>query len=185
MLLSSDCVGAGLHCVRKFSNIIRTVVRERVAFEVTPAVLVWVEFGRIGRQEFHMQAWMLGDVRADLLAAMGVESIPNEEYVAAHMAKNVPQELDHLLLTNRLVRMKVQIPPQTPPLGRDRDRADNRDVSMMSRPRFQDRRLSARCPGALHERGQENACFVDENEGTPTGTGLFLMRFQSRAIQSP
>lgn len=130
-----------------------------------------------------MQARPLGQERPDFLATMGVEAIPDDKDLTANVTQQVAEKGDHLLLANGLVGMKVQQPAQASATRRNSNAADERNVTVMACSGADDRSLAARRPSATHKRCQENACFVDENEGAAAASGLFLRRGQSRSIQ--
>lgn len=110
-----------------------------------------------------MDARMSAEERADVLSSMGIEAIPDEEDLPAHVPQELPQESDYLLLANRAIAMDVQVPAQSPSQRRKGQRADERKIAVMPRPIFKDRSLAAWRPSAAHKGSEKNAAFVEKN----------------------
>ena len=78
-----------------------------------PQVFDGIEFGCIGRQKFQLDIAAFGfDVIADQTAAMGLQTIPNDqEFTARQMAAEIFEEGDEFGSTNRAVdELEVDIP---------------------------------------------------------------------------
>lgn len=167
----------------QFIHIVGAVVAQRVTFEVIPSVFIGIQFGRIGRQEFGVQARMPIEKISNLLPPMGVQTIPDQKHMPAQMSQQLPKERDDLFLTNGAIGMKVQVPTQPATTRRDRDGSNPRKVTMMTGARSQNRRLTSRSPRSPHHGTQENARFIDKYQPGPQSACFFLIRGQSRSIQ--
>ncbi len=110
------------------------------------------------------------------------QSIPDQHDRTAKMPQQLPQEVERLRLLDRLT---MQLPEklQPTPTGADRDRADRREMLVRAEPAVKHRREAGRRPGATHQRIQQNAGFIGENEVRPKPRRLFLMRGQSLRTQ--
>ncbi len=68
----------------KFVEVLRTEVGHLVLLPMRPQVLDGIEFWRVGRQEFELYAAAFAlDVISHKAAAMGLQTIPNDEELAA------------------------------------------------------------------------------------------------------
>lgn len=164
-------------------DILGTIIAQRVAFEVIPAILIRIQFGCIGRQAFDVQARMSIEKFADLFSPMSIQSIPNQKHLPAQMSQELLQKGNHLFLTNRAIGMKFQIPTQSATTRRDRDRSDDRKMAVMTGACSQHGGVAPGSPRSSHQRAQENAGFVDPNQPGLKSRRFFLIRSQSHPIQ--
>ena len=142
-------------------------IGDLMGFEMTPHILDWIEFRRVGRQAFHNDApSRRNDVVLDQEAAMHRHPIPKDHYFAGKMPLQVPQKLDDLEALNAaLVNLKIE-PPQ-------RQAANDRKTFPVE-GFLEDGRLSARRPGADSRRACAQPAFIYENDGSPLSAGFFL-----------
>ena len=108
-------------------NILRTEVRQGVAFEMAPDVFGRVEFGRVSRQvgQYDLTARALHIV-AHPATAMHGQAIPNDEQPPANLATQVPQKLHRLAAFDAAAKeAKVELPPG--------DASDDREQKLLRR----------------------------------------------------
>jgi len=48
-------------------------------------ILFWIDFGRIGRQPFHVNLGSFGQIRSDFLAGMRRRAIPDQDPTSAQV----------------------------------------------------------------------------------------------------
>lgn len=185
MLLSTNLADSLLGGGFEFRQSFGSIVGQGMTLQIAPTVFVGVQFGRVGREELGLQTPAAGQKRFHLFPPMSVEAIPNQKHLAPQVPQQIAQEGDHLLLANGAIRMEMEIPAQTASLRRDRQRTHQRDVSMMPRTGLQHGRLAAWRPGAVHERRQKYAGFINENYRALIAGGFFFNRGQVCSIHSP
>jgi hypothetical protein len=174
----------GLACCRfQFSQLFRGVVRQGVAFQVAPPVLIWVELWCVRWEEIGSQSLVTSQEFLNLLAAVRVQSVPDQKYRSPQMAEQIPQEGNDLFLANRTISVEMEIPSEPVTLRGNRQRADQRQMPMMPGTGLQHGCLTTGCPRAMNERHQKHAGFIDKYDRTTTAGSLFLKRGQACAIQ--
>jgi len=131
---------------------------------------------------FGVQSRMASEELPNLTPPMCVQTIPQQDKRAPHMAQQVAKERNHFGLANGCVRMKSHVPAQPAHLRRNGDCPDHRQMPMVSGPRPQHRCLAARCPGATNQGHEKNACFIKKNQRSASSRGFFLIRGQSATI---
>jgi hypothetical protein len=150
------------------------VVCQPVRLEVSPPVLVRIEFGGVAGQELQVQASATAQPVTQGSAAVGAEVIPHHDDAPAQMPEQVAQESDDLLLADALVPMELQIPSQMTAARRDREAADGRDAPVVAGALPQDGCLAPWRPGTANHGMQQEARFINENQvGVPTGRPAF------------
>lgn len=82
-----------------------------------------------------------------------------------------------------VVRPDREVEAHASAAGRHGQRADHRDLLPVASALSQDRRLAARGPSPAHERRQQNAALVEEDDVGVQALGFLLMRGQSTLIQ--
>lgn len=92
-----------------------TDIFQFTAFEQIPHSFLGVEFGRIGRQAFQMDARSrsLSQKVFDRLRAMNASPIPNDEQLPPDLAQKVFEEANHI---RALVRVQSGLHKE-PPIG--------------------------------------------------------------------
>src|SRR5512144_963729 len=102
----------------------------------------------------------------DQKTAMGRQSIPNNQQVAAHIAEQVLQKQDYLLTANGFFEnLEVEVP--------QRDAGDHRQ-SLPVEVMLQDRRLPAGSPCAATMRPLAQSAFVEAEDRAALLFGFFL-----------
>src|SRR5262245_60534289 len=117
----------------KLMQIVRTIVGQSGVLRVTPAILDRVEFRRVGREVFHLQARVSFEELLHLPAAMNFEVVPQHGHRSTMMPEKLLEELDQFLLTKRSVQMEPCHPAQAVSSWRDRQRTDDRRVTIVPR----------------------------------------------------
>ncbi len=168
----------------QFIHIVGAVIAQRVTFEVIPAVFIGIQFGRIRRQEFDVQAGMPIEKFTNIFSAMSIQTIPNQKHIPAQMPHQMLKKHDHLFLTNGSLGMKVQVPTQPAATRRDRDGTDHRQMAMVTCTRSQNRSFALGSPRAPHHGTQKDTGFIDKCQPGLKLSRFFLIRGQSRSIQS-
>jgi hypothetical protein len=154
----------------QFVHIIRAVVGQGTILEVSPAVLIGVEFGRIRREEFQMQTPAASQPLPQLPALVRPESVPHHHQPSVQVPQQMAKKRDDLFLADADVHVEPQVPSRVPPAGRDRHPADGRHLSPVPHAGVHEWRMSAQAPRAPDQRLQQKARFIDENKrGTPAG----------------
>ena len=163
--LATRCLAGGQkHARVQLLDVLGAVVGQRAAFEVRPSVFIGIEFGGISGQVFEMDPTGATQPSVQEFAAVGLKVVPHNDDRPSHVPKQLAKELDNLILPDRSIQVELQIPSQSMSSRRHRQTANARDAAMMPDAVAQDWRLPARRPGSLHQRLQEKACFVDENQ---------------------
>lgn len=88
-------------------EIIRSPVRE-AAFGQAPHRFVRTELGRIGRKVLEVQARELAAELAGGIAPMNSAPVPEHDDMAAQLAQQVAEELEHLRVLKFFLRRKCQ-----------------------------------------------------------------------------
>ena len=120
---------------------------------VGPNVLHGVQLRRVGRQVLHLQtAFLVADELLSDPAAVGRESIPNQQNIALDVPQQVFEELDDLFGLDGLFEdLKVEVP--------EGDAGDDRQGFPVE-VELEDRRLPSRRPCAPPMRPLTQAAFV-------------------------
>jgi hypothetical protein len=145
-------------------HVVRAVVRQGVALEIGPPVLVGVEFRGVPGQVFQVEPSASSQPVAQHSTSVARQTVPHHEDGAFEVPQQVTQELDDLLLPNGSVQVEVKIPAQPMTPWRDRKPADRRDPAVVSGSVSYDRGLSARGPRPAHQGGQQEAGFINEDQ---------------------
>lgn len=153
------------------------------AGQMAPKIFDRVEFRSIRWQVLGRQPRCLpSNVGLNISATVRGKTIPQQnDFPTLHMAFEGPQVIDDLRL---LDRFRVQ--SQTQPDAASRRRGDQAGDGRQSFPIEgcdDDRRLSARRPGATHAGTFRKPALVQENQQAVRSAGLFLMPGQRRRSQ--
>ena len=145
----------------------RTEVGQGMTLEPGPQELDGVQVRRVRRQECHLNGAFGGvQILAHELAAMGLQTIPDDQQRPLQVGAQRLEELDVLLLLDGAL-------VQTEHAVRSAEPGDDRDVGPVE-VELDDRRLALGCPGA-HSRGPfAQAGLVDEDDQSPVALGFFL-----------
>lgn len=131
-----------------------------------------------------MKSLAPGQVSLNPPTAVGGETIPKEHDVPPQLASHGLQECQHMILRDGLIGIQLHQQVQPTSSRRDRDRSGGRHTLVAPGTGRNGRSFSHRSPTPLHQRAHQEADFVDENEVCVEPRSFFLIRGQSRAIQS-
>ena len=174
---SAAHVGQGLASEgAQLGDVFGAEVGQAVVFEVTPNVLDRIQLGCVGRKRGDMDSsFETVDVLADEAAAMDHGSIPDDQQWARQLSLQVFEKLDDLRTFDRArMELEVEVP--------DRDATEDREFLPVE-VKLQNRRLSARCPGAYPVGFLAEAAFVDKDDDSPFFQGFFLRFGPTERIQ--
>lgn len=173
-LIAGEAAGAAPGRAHERLEIRRRAVGERIAFRVTPDELDRIEFGRVGRQEFHAHAGMGDQPALDEFAAMCVAAIPDDRRGRADQPRQVPKKGAHANGVEARIGRETKQTADAVPTGRNHQGRDDRDF--LSRPAalVQDRRLAPRRPRAADERGNQHARLINEDQRGLAARGVFF-----------
>lgn len=167
-LLTDRCQAVGTEvCVRR-------------SLEPSPYAFHGVEFGGVRREAMDRKPSALGaDIVQGFAAAMGEESVPDQNHRPSDVAAQVLEETDNLPRADgprmshqkhaRALRCGVSAVGQG---------TDGREVLPVAQPVCQNRRLSAWRPGAADRRALREPTLVDEDDGCPPACGFFFIAGQ-------
>ena len=162
-------------------EIIRPPVRE-TAFGQAPHRFVRIEFGRIGRKVREVQARELAAEVADRIAPVNPAPVPEHDDMAAQVAQQVAEELEHLRVCEVLVAEAAPVEAKPPTHRTHRQAGDRRDfvppIAMAD-----DRRLAAGRPCLVDARDQQEPRLIDEDEMGAQPPGVFFTRGHSTRFQ--
>lgn len=178
-------VGQVLHDpVVELKGILVTDVGKFCPFELAPEVFHGVQVRSVGRQILDAQARMLGDEVADNLGPVMATAVPDDDHVAAKVAKKKPQELgrSQAVIASIGNRLEAQVGLAT--FGRQREGGDRRDFLAVAAVLLEDGRLSARRQRSPHEGREHAAGLVDQHEVGVLVYPLLTIRGQSSRIQA-
>ena len=138
-----------------------------------PYILHGIEFGSIAREAVHLQpAPLAGEELRDFGAAMGGETVPQQNHAAWEVAAQRTQEgLDVNTPEAAWLQGKKETPPFS--LGITGQRADGGEA-LVVKGLSQHRSLAPRRPGASYAGALGEATFVGEDEGGMPPGALFL-----------
>ena len=162
-------------------EIIRPPVR-KAAFGQAPHRFVRIEFGRVGRKVLEVQARERVAEVADRIARVNPALVPEHDDVAAQVAQQVAEELEHLRVFEVLVEEAAPVEPKPPAPRTHRQAGDHRDfVPPIAMP--DDRRLAAGRPRLVDARDQQEPRLIDEDEMGAQPPGVFFTRGHSTRVQ--
>jgi len=148
-----------------------------MVFKIGPNVFDRIQFRRIRGKPLDQDAALYtSQIFANDAAAMGGQSIPDDEQVTGQVAEQMLKKQDHLLAPDRLFEdLEIEVPQ-----GDTGDDRKGLPVEVM----LQDGSLSAGCPSAAAMGTPAQPAFVDEDDRTPLFAGCFLMAGQRFFFQS-
>ena len=144
-------------------------VAELDVLEVAPEILDRVEVGRVAGEAFELEpGGRPGDEEVlDGLAAVGGQTIPDDEQLARDLGEQVLQEADDGRAIEGLgLGQRVDF-------ARFRQRRDDREV-VAGELAAQDRGLAAGGPGPDRRRQEVEACLIYPEDRSFFGAGLFF-----------
>ena len=164
---------------------IRPTVGEGALGEL-PDPLVRVELRGVAREAVEVEPGEGTHHLTDGFAAVDRPVVPDHHHRAAQVPQQVAERLADLRVLD-VLRMQAKVEAQTPPARADRDARDRRDP-LAALAVMEKWRATARDPGPLHTRDQEEAGVVDEDEVGAQPRAVFVMPghvfFFQRSIRS-
>ena len=147
-----------------------------MGFEMSPHILHWVEFRRVGGQALHGDSPSgRGDILLDQPAAMNGRAIPENQEPAGNVPLEVAEKLDDLQAFDAAgVDLKIKTP---------QGQAANDREALPVKGFLKHGRLPARSPCARPGRAGAQAAFVNEDNGPPLLAGLFFKAGQTSFFQ--
>jgi len=138
-----------------------------VLLPVRPQILHGVQFRGIGRQELQPEsATLLAHEVPYHAAAVTGQSVPYDQQLAGNVTEQVGEKLDDLRAADRTGKQtEVEVPP-----GHARDRRQGLPVKVV----LQHRCFPLRGPSTAAVWPFAQPAFVDEDDGSPFGFGLFF-----------
>ncbi len=130
-----------------------------------------------------MQTWVVPEKLSDDARAVWFSAIPQEHDVSTKMTQEMTKELDDLRSPDVLVGMKSTIQSKTPPLGRDRQGRDGRDLGPVA-SRYQNRRMASGSPCTRNGGNQQEPAFIEEAQVGSKFCGFFLCEATPAASNS-
>jgi len=169
--------------VGQLERVLRCEVRQRVHLEVSPGGFHGVQFWSVGRKEFDVEVARPAEHPGHRLAPMHVEPIPHEKDRALDLTADVTNELcqPHAVDVAIGPDREVERDPTAP--GRYRQRPDDRGLLTVPSGLRKDGRLTAGRPRSPHERCEEKAALIQEDDVGVQSLRFFLMRGQSTFTQ--
>ncbi len=162
-------------------EIIRPPVRE-AAFGQAPHRFVRIELGRIGRKVLEVQARELAAEVADRIAPVNPALVPEQDDLAAQVAQQVAEELEHVGVGEVLLEEEAPVEAKPPAHRTHRQAGDRRDfVPLIAMA--DDRRLAAGRPRLVDAGDQQEPGLVDEDEMGAQPPGVFFTRGHSTRVQ--
>ena len=157
----------------------RGAVGQGIQFHVTPDSLHGIELWCIGRQVLDAEARVALEEAANDDSAMHVEVVPDEDHMAPEMAEQVSEKEDNPLALDIEMRSQGEVKSYPVAPAGYREGADDRDLLPMASLLIEDRSLSARRPGPPHQRREQQAALVEEDEMRVQPGRVFFTRGQS------
>lgn len=148
----------------EFGRVVRGEVRHFVPLDVTPDLLDGVELGSIRRQQFDLEARVVGHEFADRFAFVHAASIPDQDHRASKMLQQLANEPGDRGRFEMIVREGAEVETQMSALGRDGQSRDDRDLVAVFGAMLQDGRFALGSQGAADQRAKQRAAFVDEDQ---------------------
>lgn len=148
----------------QFVRVNKCMVSKLRPLQVIPELFDWVQFRSIGRQSH-----ILNTRRANLLGSgvMRFPSIPDDNNPTTNVIEKVPQEYGDLLGLKVTVLKCTKIEADSLPTRREGERCQHRYFLSTATTNFEDGRLPARSEGPPDQRIQQDAAFVDVDNGGP------------------
>lgn len=139
---------------------------------IGPDAFVGIQFGRVGRKELDMEAWIAAAQLANRLSFVDRGVVEDGDHVASEVAQHVTEERAHLGLAD-VVAMAAEVESHPAAQRADRQSRDHRET-VVPVVVGDLRCLSAGRPGPPKGRDQEEPRFVDEEEMRFPARGVFF-----------
>ena len=126
---------------------------------------------------------MLGEKVGHASCAVRLQAIPDQHHRRRELAVELTKKVDHTLGIDIGIAVQAKIQMHLVTLWRHAQGPDGSDFLMRSRALKENRRVSARCPTAAHQRRHQQPRFVDEYQPGPQARSVFFTRGQSTLTQ--
>lgn len=150
--------------IRQLVDIDRSEVGKRVPFQITPKGFNGVEFGRVSRKEFDMNAPVFTGVIFDQDRPVNLRTVPNDKKRPLKMTAKVFKKRDDGPSGDIRVGVDGKIKSHPSPDRRNRKRRNHGDFLVGAPPLIQERCLADRSPCAADKRSHENPALVDKDD---------------------
>lgn len=179
-----DDVGAATEAAHRRSDALakdpqvgRAQAAEGMLLQPGPEPFVGVELGSVGGEAIHAQTVAVdGQGRTGQTGAVRVAAVPEQKQGRGNPAQPVMDKTNHLGAGDAAGN-QVEIGMRV-----GRDGGDRRELGPIEAV-AQDRRLSARRPGAAGRGQQREAALVHKNQRSPQPPGVFFIRGQVCSTQ--
>lgn len=167
----------------QFGKSVRTKLDQVVLLRVGPEGFNRIQFRGVCRKVFDVEFGRACQVPSHECRLVSLQMIPQQNDWPAEMPSQLLQHGDNHHLIDHAVRPQEVIATEEPPLWRDADHPDGRDLLVMLELVPQDRSMALWSPSPLDRGECQKACFVPENDHCAAAARFFLMRGQSHASQ--
>ena len=159
------------------------IVGEGVGLEIGPEVFDRIELRGV-RQEVGQMCRRGRNALADQFAQVCLEAIPDQHDGATQLTLQVFEEIEHAGTVDVGIRVQAEIERDPIAPRRHAHGRDGRDLAVRAGALAQHRGVSAQAPGATHQRGHEQARFVDKDQCSAQPGSVFFTRGQSCSIHA-
>lgn len=173
-LIAGQSAGAAAGRLDQGVEVWWRVVRERIAFRVAPDELDRIEFGGIRRQQLDSHAGMGDEPALDDFRAVGIAAILDDSERRPDQSRQVPEKGANAEGID--ARLGGQAKTALHAVAAGRNHQGRNDGDLLARPPalIQHGRLAARRPRATHERGDQDARLVNEDQRGAAARGVFF-----------
>lgn len=172
--ITREAAGAASGRAYQGVEIRRRIVGERIPFGVAPHELDRVEFGRVGWEQFDTHPGVGREPALDDLASMRVAAIPDDRDRQADRPQQVAEKGPHPAGVDARIRCEPKETPHAVPARRNHERRDDRHFLPRPTALVEDRCLAAGRPGAAHERRDQDAGLINEDQRGLAARGVFF-----------
>ena len=183
ILTALDREGGTASAVRERRQIGGGIIGQAIGLEVGPKILDRIEFGSVRRQIDQVRR-ARQEALANGFTLVCLEAVPDEDDRGTELALQLLEELERAVAVDVGIGVETEVERDTVSGGRDAHRSDGRDLPMRRGSLAQYRRVTQRAPGAAHQRGHQQARFVDEDDAGSQARSVFFTRGQSCWIQA-
>ena len=131
------------------------------AFQMPPDAFVGIEFRRVGRKRFEMQASEAGAQLRHRAGLVNLSIVQYDDDMSAQMPQEIAKKHAHLVAAD-VHGVEVTVEAETATLGAERDTRDGRNPVVTVAVTV-DRCLTTRTPCLAHGWNQQEARFVNED----------------------
>ena len=143
---------------------VRSKVGQAAKLEVAPHLFLWIQFGSVRREPCHVPLRMLAEILPNLVVAMRLAVIPEQEKRPRIMTAQVSEKMLDLVAADILFGIEGQEETHTMPARRDDQRTDAGDLFVTTLADGQRRSDSSRSPSPPQDGGHQESRFVQANQ---------------------